>query len=127
MEIGKSIWHCSRIENDNEEISEFEKPVEIKTRANYLTCMPMTSRGGLQVLNYGENVSNYWTIIANAKYFGGKIKEGDLMWVDGEKPIESVEELYGNGTSANAVVKSISQVRATISILLIRNQNRETK
>ena len=127
MEIGKSIWFGSRIEDENAEIAEFEKPIEIKTRANYLTCMPMTARGGLQVLNYGENISNYWTIIANARYFGGKIKEGDLMWVDGEKPIESVEELYGNGTSANALVVSVSQVRATVSIVLKRNQNRETK
>ncbi len=127
MEIGASIWHCSRIENDDAEIAEFEKPVEIKTRANYITCMPMVARGGLQVLNYGENVSKYWTVIANARYFSGKIKEGDLMWVDGEKPIESVEELYGNGTSANALVKSVSQVRATISIVLVRNQNQEIK
>lgn len=127
MEIGKSIWFSSRIEDENAEIAEFEKPIEIKTRANYITCMSMVARGGLQVLNYGENVSKYWNVIANARYFSGKIKEGDLMWVDGEKPIESVEELYGNGASANALVKSVSQVRATISIVLVRNQNQEIK
>ncbi len=127
MKVGQSIWHSKRKEIPDAEIAEYEAPVEIKTRFNYITCMPMVARGGLQVLNYGENVSKYWTVIANARHFSGKIKEGDLMWVDGEKPIESVEELYGNGTSANALVKSVSQVRATISIVLVRNQNQEIK
>lgn len=127
MRIGESIWHSKRIENDNAEIAEYEKPVEIVTRANYITCMPMVARGGMQVLQYGENVTNYWSVVANARYFNGKIKEGDLMWVDGEKPIENVEEKYGYGTSANAVVTSVLTVNNTINITLKTNQNRETK
>ena len=127
MRIGQSIWHSKRIEADNAEIDEFEKPVEIKTRANYLTCMSMSSRGGMQVLQYGENVTRYWSIVANARYFNGKIKEGDLMWVDGERPIKEVEETYGYGTSANAIVKSVDMGNNTINIVLETNENRATK
>ena len=101
MRVGETIWHSRRKEIPNAEIAEFEAPYEIRTRFNYLTCMPATARGYLQIMQYGERIDNYWTIIANAKYFSGKIKEGDLMWVDGEKPIEH-----------------------SISITLERNQNR---
>ena len=127
MRVGEIIWHSSRKEIPNAEIAEFEAPYEIRTRFNYLTVMPATARGSLQIMQYGERIDNYWTIIANARYFSGKIKEGDLMWVDGEKPIEQVEEEYGIGASANAIVKSVAKVNHSISITLERNQNRETK
>ena len=122
MQIGKSLWHSSRKEITNAEITEFEKPVEYVTRANYLTCMPMTARGGIQMLQYGETAVNYWTIIANARYFDGVFKEGDKMWVDGHKPVESIEEEYGYGASANAVVKNVAQVNLSLTILIERNQ-----
>lgn len=127
MRIGESVWHSKRIKDDNAEIAEYEAPVEIKTRANYLTCMPMTARGGIQVLQYGENAKNYWTIIANARAFGGKIAEGDLMWVDGDKPIEKVEQTYGYGTSANALVVDVAPCNNSITITLARNQSRATE
>lgn len=127
MRIGQSLWHSKRKETSNAEIAEYETPVEIITRCNYLTCMPATARGYLQMMQYGERIDNYWTIIANARYFSGKIKEGDLMWVDGEKPIEQVEEEYGAGASANAVVKSVAEVNHSMTITLERNQDRTTK
>lgn len=122
MQIGKSLWHSSRKEITNAEIAEFENPVEYVTRANYLTCMPMTARGGIQVLQYGETAVNYWTIIANARYFDGVFKEGDKMWVDGHKPIESIEEEYGYGASANAIVKNVARVNLSLTVLIERNQ-----
>lgn len=127
MRIGQSLWHSKRKETSNAEIAEYETPVEIITRCNYLTCMPATARGYLQMMQYGERIDNYWTIIANARYFSGEIKEGDLMWVDGEKPIEKVEEEYGVGASANAIVKSVAEVKHSITITLERNQDRTTK
>ena len=127
MTIGKSLWHSKRKEILNAEIAEYEAPVEIRTRANFLTCMPATARGYMEIMQYGERISNYWTIIANARAFSGKIKEGDLMWVDGEKPIESVEAEYGIGASANAIVKTVAEGNCTISITLERNQDRVTQ
>jgi hypothetical protein len=122
VRIGEKIWHSKRKDIKNAEIAEFEKPVGYVTRANYLTCMPMTARGGIQMLQYGETAENYWTIIANARYFNGVFNEGDKMWVDGHKPIESIEEEYGYGASANAIVKNVAQVNLSLSILIERNQ-----
>ena len=123
MRVGEKIWHSSRIEIDNAEIPKYEKSTEIVTRFNYLTCMPKTTMGDIVIMQQGETIYNYWTIIANARYFEGKIKQGDLMWVDGEKPIDSVEQEYGYGASANAIVKSVLPVNHSIHISLEQNQN----
>ena len=124
MRIGDSVWHSKRIKKYDAETPEFEKPIEIITRANYLTCVPAVARGYVQVLQYGETISKYWTIIANARTFDKQFKEGDLMWVDGEKPIEHIEQEYGYGASANAIVKSVAKSNHSITILIEYNQNR---
>lgn len=127
MKFGKSVWHASRINDFNAEIAEYDTPIEITTRPNYFTVMQATTRGFLEIMKYGETAQNYWTVIANGNAFDGKIKAGDVMWVDGESPINSVEEMYGNGASANAIVKNVAEVNHTISITLERNQNQILK
>lgn len=123
MRLGKSVWHSARINEANAEISEYAKPTEIRTRFNYFTVMPATSRGFMEVMKYGEDVDSTWTAIANDRAFHGKIKEGDLFWLDGEKPIPELEAEYGNGATATAVVKSVSYVNLTIAITLTRNKD----
>lgn len=123
MRVGQSVWIARRISSANAEIAEYETPIEYRTQFNYLTVMPAVSRGYLEILKYGEKVENVWTVVANSSVFGGVFRAGDLMWVDGEKPIESVEEMYGNGASATAVIKSVAEVNKTVSITLYRNQN----
>ena len=123
MKVGKSVWHARRINDLNAEIGEYEKPTEIVTRFNYLTVMPAVSRGFMEVIKSGETLYDTWTATANDRYFDGKFKAGDLMWVDGESPIESVEKEYGNGTSATAEIKYVGEVNLTIAIRLERNQN----
>ena len=148
MKVGKSIWHAKRINDLNAEIGEYEKPTEIVTRFNYLTVMPAVSRGFMEVLKSGETLYDTWTATANSKYFRDKrpfilgqselggnyvfsnskttkkfFKAGDLMWVDGESPIESIEEKYGNGASATAEIEYVGEVNLTIAIRLKRNQS----
>ena len=123
MKVGKSIWHARRINDLNAEIGEYEKPTEIVTRFNYLTVMPAVSRGFMEVLKSGETLYDTWTATANGRYFDGMFKAGDLMWVDGESPIESIEKEYGNGASANAEIKYVGEVNLTLAIRLERNQN----
>lgn len=123
MRVGESIWHSSRIDVANAEISEYAEPTEIRTRFNYFTVMPATSRGYMEVMRYGEDLDSTWTAIANDRAFHGKIKEGDLFWLDGEKPIAELEEEYGIGATATAVVKSVSYVNISISITLTRNKD----
>lgn len=122
MRVGDAIWHCSRIEQINAEVTEFKTPQKIFTRFNYFTVMPATSRGYMEVMKYGEDVDSTWTAIANAQEFNGKIKVGDKFWLDGENPIPELEEQYGNGATATAVVKSVAYVNLTISITLTRNK-----
>lgn len=122
MRIGDSVWHAKRVNIENAEIAEFENPIEIRTRCNFLTVMPATSRGFMEVMKYGEDIDSTWVAIANDRAFHGKIKEGDLFWLDGEKPIPELEAEYGNGATATAVVKSVAYVNFTIHITLTRNK-----
>lgn len=124
MRIGDSVWHSSRINADNAEIADFSEPTEIRTRCNFLTVMPATSRGFMEVMKYGEDIDSTWTAIANDRVFHGKIKEGDLFWLDGEKPIPELEAEYGNGATATAVVKSVAYVNLTIAITLTSNKDK---
>lgn len=127
MRVGDKVWYANRINEPNAEISEYSQPNEIVTRFNYFTVMQAVTRGYFEVLKYGETAENTWTVIANAKYFDGKIKKGDVMWVDGESPFDEknaeLEAEYGNGCTANAVVKNVAPVNYTIAITLERNQN----
>ena len=122
MKLGGVIWHSSRINEENAEVAEFAKPEAIRTRANYFSVMPATSRGFLEVMQYGEDLDSTWTAIANDRIFHGKVKEGDLFWLDGETPNADLEAEYGNGATATAVVKSVAYVNTTISITLTRNK-----
>lgn len=124
MRVGERIWHSARINEANAEIAEFSEPTEIRTRFNYFTVMPATSRGFMEVMKYGEDIDSTWTAIANDRAFHGKIKVGDLFWLDGEKPIPELEAEYGNGATATAVVKSVAYVNLTIAITLTRNKDK---
>lgn len=128
MRFGKSVWVSSRIDTPNAPIAEYEKPVEIVTRPNYFTVMKATTRGLFEIMKYGETAENTWTVIANGQLFDGKIKEGDVMWVDGESPLSEnnakLEEEYGYGCTANTVVKNVAEVNRTIALTLNRNPNK---
>lgn len=123
MRVGEIIWHASRINEANAEIAEYAEPTEIRTRFNYFTVMPATSRGFMEVMKYGEDVDSTWTAIAIDRAFHGKIKVGDLFWLDGEKPSETVTDEIGYAQSATAIVKSVSYVNLTIAITLTRNKD----
>jgi hypothetical protein len=78
-------------------------------------------------MRYGEDIDNTWIAVASMRYFGDKIKEGDLFWIDGAFPIEEIETKYGNGASANAVVKSVARGNHSMEITLQRNKNQKKR
>ena len=123
MRVGEKIWHSARINGANAEITQFATPTEIRTQFNYFTVMPATSRGFMEVMKYGEDVDSTWTAIANDRAFHGKIKVGDLFWLDGEMPPKKITDEFGYAQSATAIVKSVSYVNLTISITLTRNKD----
>lgn len=125
MRVGDKVWHASRKEIPNATKATFDDPIEIRTRYNYLTIM--AARGYVQVMKYGEDIDNTWIGIASMRAFGDKVKEGDLFWVDGAYPIEELETKYGNGASANAIVKSVAQGNHCLEITLQRNKNQKKR
>ena len=127
MRFGAKVYHARRVYKENAEIAQYESPKSYVTRANYISVMPATTRGLLVMMSYGEDLDSTWTLVANERAFHGIFKEGDLMWVDGESPVPQIEAEYGNGASANAVVRSVSVADKTISIVLSRNKERVTQ
>ena len=122
MRIGSKIWIARRKEIVNAEIPEYEKPISYTTAFNYLTIMPASSRCGLAVMKFGETLYDTWTGIANARCFEGKIKKGDLLYIDGHKPNLELEKDYGYGATANALVKSAQTVSNSINLVIVTNQ-----
>lgn len=122
MRFGKLVYHSKRIDDKNARMPSYEPPTAYVSRANYLSVMSAVSRSFMEVMKYGEDLTNTWTVIANSRAFDGVFKEGDLMWVDGESPIKEIEDEYGNGSSANAIVRAVVEVNETISITLTRNK-----
>lgn len=122
MRIGQVVWHAKRKEIENATIAEFEKPVQYVNRPNHLTIMPATARGYLEVLKHGEDIENTWTGIANSLAYSGVFKAGDVMWIDGEKPNEELEDMYGYGCTANAIITSVIELNQTISLTLKTNK-----
>lgn len=127
MRIGKKIYHAKRLNDFNAEVSEYDTPKSYITRTNYITVMPAVSRGFIQVLQYGEDLDDTWTVIANGRAFAGVFHKGDVMWVDDESPDEEIESEYGNGASANAIVKNVAEVNYTLNLTLMRNKDQIKK
>lgn len=127
MRVGKSVWYAKRISPTNSIVEKYDKPIEIVTRFNYFTVMPVASRGLMEVIKSGEALYDTWTATANDRYFDGKFNAGDLFWLDGDEPPKEtdISELFGYKDSATAIVKNVSSVNFSISIRLERNQNKE--
>jgi hypothetical protein len=127
MDFWEEVWYCNR---DNETASEeptYNEPKKIITRPNYFSVMPAEAGGYLQLLKHGETIFETWIVCVNSKIFPNILQEGDLLWVDGEKPNQELEQLYGNGATANAVVSSVSKGRFATTITLKRNQRQVVK
>lgn len=117
MRIGSYVWYANKQYEPNAEITTYSTPVKVTLRNNYFTCQPASTGGYLSIVEFGENLKKTWICKANALVFNGKIKEDDLMWVDGDEP--SIDD-YEN--SANARVVDVSVVDRTMTITLEKNQ-----
>lgn len=111
MRVGDSVWYCKRTGE-----SEYAEPIEIKTALMHFTVMGKS--GYLDIQEYGENINNYLTAVAQpcAKW-GGIFHEGDLFYCNGARPSLS-EEYYGQ--NANYVVDTIDYGNARIKLTLKR-------
>lgn len=127
MKIGAELWYAKRINQDNATIQRYYEPEKLVTRNNYLTVMPASTRGLAEVMKYGETLNNTWTAIANANFFDGKFDVGDVFYLDGHTPNIELENRYGYGCTANAVVKNVSYGQRVIHLTLVVNQKQVKK
>ncbi len=113
MKLGEKIWHCKRLVDEGGMVS-YEKPAEITLRLMHCTVQPET--GFTAVLQYGEKVTDYQQMVLYPyEQWFGRVKEGDLFYLDGEKPMPLETE---NGMFANYEVDSVvNQNKAIVAKL----------
>lgn len=119
MKNNQSIWHCSFLGENDEGIQTYSAPKEYKLKYNYLSVNPTT--GNFAVLQYGERVTKFWTMIAKRRIFEDVFKEGDLLYIEGCEP-NTASENYVNGDGANARIQSVLPYHLSISINLEKIQ-----
>ena len=124
MRAFMSVYHAKKIDIENADITQYESPNEIITRANYFTVEKASASGVLAYLQFGSQITSYWTAIANSLYFADTFHIGDYFWLEGEKPIVSAEEEYGIGCTATAVVTNIANQGRTIILTLSTNKEK---
>ena len=110
MRVGETLYHAKR-NIDNEDITTYSKATAYRTALNDITCQP--AGGYMETLEFGENVSKTWVIIANYSRFYGVFNEGDLLFLDGVIPSEtgSYEQ------EANAIITSVRYQNKVIRIV----------
>lgn len=115
MRMGKTIWHCMRINSDDVAIKKYDKPTPYRLRFGHLTVQPAT--GYSNTILFGEQIQKTWIMIANQAEFQGIFHEGDLLYVDDNTPNLSDSD-YENGQNANAVIDSVREQNLVIYIVL---------
>lgn len=111
MRVGDSVWFCKKLDN-----GQYSAPIEIKTALGYFTVMGKS--GYNDIIEFGENISQYLTVIAQpyAKWYK-TFAVGDLFYCDHNEP--SLEEEY-YGQNANYIVDYVDYGNLRIKLTLKR-------
>ena len=125
MKYGSKLWWCKRINAENEETPQYEKPQEFTTRPHTfmspigITVMPKT--GYTDYFNYGETTNSDQRIVLTPyDYWYGKFNKGDLFYLDGAMP-NAEEEYYGQ--DANYYVEFVANQNAGLVLSLKQIKN----
>lgn len=122
MRMNQVIYHAKKIDISNADLTQYESPTQILTQTNYFTIEKASSSGGLAIMQFGSQVNSVWNAVANSLFFKDEFKVGDLFWIEGEEPIESLEMELGIGSTANAVVTNVTDQGRTIVLTLSINK-----
>lgn len=116
MRVGDSVWYCSKLPQPTADGQQFAAPVEIRTAFGRFTVMGKS--GYNDILEFGENISQYLTVIAQPyAVWVDKFNVGDLFYCDGNAPTDR-EEYYGQ--NANYVVDCVDRGNVRIKLTLKR-------
>lgn len=118
MREGEKIWYCSRTSEDNAEVDTYAKPVEEIVRLpsvfNPISLTVQPKNGFTDRLAYGETTNKDQRIILTPyTYWHKKFKEGDVFYLDGQKPSED-EEYFGQ--NANYQVELVANQNEAIEL-----------
>ena len=118
MRNGEKIWYCLRNIDDNAEVDTYAKPVEETVRMpNIFSPVSITvqpKNGFTDRLPSGETTSKDQRIMLTPYMaWDGIFHEGDLFYLDGEKPQDD-EEFYGQG--ANYYVDNVARQNEAIEL-----------
>ena len=114
MRVGDSVWYCKRTGE-----SEYAEPIEIKTALMHFTVMGKS--GYLDIQEYGENINNYLTAVAQPyDLWKDVFHNNDLFYCNGAEPVET-EEYYGQ--LANYRVSDVDFGNMRIKLTLDRVEN----
>lgn len=118
MRNGEKIWYCSRTGDDNAEVDTFAEPVMEIVRMpsvfNPISITVQPKNGFTDRLPYGETTNKDQRIILTPyTYWHKKFKEGDVFYLDGQKPSED-EEYFGQ--NANYQVELVANQNEAIEL-----------
>ncbi|MGN0960782.1 MAG: hypothetical protein ACI4PF_01120 [Christensenellales bacterium] len=118
--MGEKIWYCIRTSGDNAEVETYAEPVEeILRMPNVFSPISITVQprnGFTDRLAYGETTTKDQRIILSPyEFWHKKFKEGDVFYLDGQKPSED-EEYFGQ--NANYMVESVGNQNEAIELLV---------
>lgn len=108
----KEIWVAHRINVENDELPEYEKPVKY-----YLNIQKV--KGYLSILQYGEKVEKTYKAVFPINLIPNyRFKAGDKAYVDNCIPNMEYEEEYGYGSSANAEIIDVDRPNISVNMTL---------
>lgn len=120
MRNGEKIWYCLRTSTDDAEVDTYAPPVEETVRMpnvfNPISITVQPKNGFTDRLDSGETTSKDQRIMLYPYIvWDGKFKEGDLFYLDGQKP-QKDEEFYGQ--NANYYVEFVGRQNEAIEVLV---------
>lgn len=118
MKNGEIIWYCLRTSADNAETDTYAEPIkEVVRMPSVFSPIGITvqpKNGFTDRMAYGETTSKDQRIILTPyEFWHGKFREGDLFYLDGQRP-EKDEEYYGQ--NANYFVDSVANQNKAIEL-----------
>lgn len=118
------IYHAKKIDIKNADITQYQSPSQIITQPNYFTVEKASAIGGLAYLEFGSQIESSWRATANSIYFENTFSIGDLFWLENTSPNTELEEKYGIGCTANAIVTNVTNQGRTIVLTLVTNKEK---
>lgn len=114
----KSVCYIGRrigeeINDYGTEIPIYEKPIKYM-----FNIMPLSS--DLDIAEYGEKISSMYKTILTKNLYIGKIKEGDIAYLNGANP--EGENINTYGSNGNYIVRTVMPQNTVIVVYFERLQ-----